>query len=650
VSRPRVLLALVLMALAALAIAASAPAHATPRDPPQSYTFAFEDADISQVAQAILGDSLGLTYAIDPAVTGKMSFRIDRRLTSAQLLAAFEAALETNNVVMVRNGDAITLEPKDKAKGTGPLRTLDLGLAGAGYQTVAVPLAYAAPSEVAKALEATGRTDMVVDADDKLGLLILGGTAADLESAVELIHTFDHSGLEDSKIRFFELEQAPADTVATDLDKVLDASGASGVVVVPLRRMNGLFVFARTPEALDEVGKWVARLDVPSQEKTPSLWIYHPKNATAESLASTLNSALNGEAPTPTPPAAAPAIGGQIASPGGPPALMPTPSIMQQPAYRPEALPPLSPTVGAAGAVDPDPVRVGLDKDANTLLIFASPTRWVQIQRILDEIDQPPAQVMIRASIIEVTLTSQNNFGVDWSFVGANGQLGVSSINSPNGAVGAETPGFSITFLGKDIKAAVNALGANMKMEVLSEPKVVVLDNHTAKLDVGDQLPVITQTAEQTTTTGAPIVNSISYVNTGVVLAVTPRIGGEDKIFLDIDQQVSSGSATTTSSINSPTISTREIQTSLTIPNGGVIALGGLISSNNTKNDSGFPWVKDIPVVGLLFKTTNKSTSRDELIVLLKADVIKDQPSSTRAMTDLLADMKEIERRGYYKP
>jgi general secretion pathway protein D len=650
VSRLRVLLILVAMAFAALAIAASAPAHAAPRDPPQSYTFAFQDADIGQVAQAILGDSLGLTYTIDPAVTGKMSFRIDRRLTGAQLLGAFEAALETNDVVMVRSGDAITLEPKDKAKGTGRLRTLDQGLAGAGYQTVAVPLAYAAPSEVAKALEATGRTDMVVDADDKLGLLILGGTAADLESAVELIHTFDHSGLEDSKIRFFELEQAPADTVASDLDKVLDASGASGVVVVPLRRMNGLFVFARTPEALDEVGKWVARLDVPSQEKTPSLWIYHPKNATAESLASTLNSALNGEAPTPTPPAGAPSIGGQIASPGGPPGLMPTPSVMQQLAYRPEALPALSPTAGAAGAVDPDPVRVGLDKDANTLLIFASPTRWVEIQRILDEIDQPPAQVMIQASIIEVTLTSQNNFGVDWSFVGANGQLGVSSINSPSGAVGAETPGFSITFLGKDIKAAVNALGANMKMEVLSEPKVVVLDNHTAKLDVGDQLPVITQTAEQTITTGAPIVNSISYVNTGVVLAVTPRIGGDDKIFLDIDQQVSSGSATTTSSINSPTISTREIQTSLTIPNGGVIALGGLISTNNTKNDSGFPWVKDIPVVGLLFKTTNKSTTRDELIVLLKADVIKDQPSSTRAMTDLLADMKEIERRGYYKP
>jgi general secretion pathway protein D len=644
-----VLLTLVSMALAAVTIVASAPAHAAPRDPAQSYTFAFQDADISQVAQAILGDSLGLTYAIDPAVTGKMSFRIDRRLTSVQLLAAFEAALETNNVVMVRNGDALTLEPKDKAKGAGRLRTLDQGLASAGYQTVAVPLAYAAPSEVAKALEATGRTDMVVDADDKLGLLILGGTAAELESAVELIHTFDHSGLEDSKIRFFELEQAPADTVATDLDKVLEASGASGVVVVPLRRMNGLFVFARTPEALDEVGKGVARLDVPSQEKTPSLWIYHPKNATAESLANTLNSALNGET-QPPPPTGAPAIGGQIANPAGPPGLMPTPALMPQPTYQPQALPPLSPTAGVTGAVDADPVRVGLDRDANTLLIFASPTRWVQIQRILDEIDQPPAQVMIQASIVEVELTSQDNFGIDWSVVGAGGQLGVSSINSPSGAITAETPGFSITFLGKSIKAAVNALGANTKMEVVSEPKVVVLDNHTAKLDVGDQLPVITQTAQTTITTGAPVVNSISYVNTGVVLAVTPRIGGDDKIFLDIDQQVSSGSATTTSTINSPTISTREIQTSLTIPNGGVIALGGLISTNNKNTDSGLPWLKDVPVVGLLFKTTNKSTSRDELIVLLKADVVKDQPSSIRAMTDMLADMREIERRGYYKP
>jgi general secretion pathway protein D len=639
------LLRVALMAAALLFAAGSASVAAPARDPAASYTFAFQDADIAEVAQAILGDALGLTYTVDPAVTGKMSFRIDRRLTGAQLLAAFEAALETNDVVMVRDGDSITLKPRDKAKGSGRLQSLAEGERGVGYQTVAVPLAFAAPSEVAKSLEATGRADMVVDADDKLGLLILGGTGPEIESAVELVRTFDHSGLEDAKIRFFELEQAPADIVARELSQILDASGASSITVVPLKRMNGLFVFARTAEALDEVGKWVEKLDTPSKEQGGSFWVYHPRNATAESLAATLGSALTGVQPAAPTAAQAPSIGGQIAMPGQGPAAAPAPAPTQAPAQ-----PALSPSAPANGADGDDPVRIGLDKEANVLLIFASSTRWLQIQKILDEIDQPQGQVLIEASIIEVTLTGQTNFGIDWSVLADNGKFGISSINSPSGTVAAETPGFSVTFLGKNIKAALNALGSNTAMEILSEPKVIVLDNHSAKLDVGDQLPVVTQSAQNTTAAGSPIVNSVNYVNTGVILTVTPRIGGDDKIYLDIDQQVSSGTATTTSSINSPTISTREIQTSLTLQDGGVVALGGLISSNKTSGDTGAPFVKDIPVLGLLFKTTNKSSTRDELIVLIKADILKDKTSSARAMTDMTADMHEIERRGLIKP
>ena len=130
------------------------------------YTFAFNDADISQVAQEILGAALQLPYTIDPEVTGKMSFRIDRRLTKAQLLEAFEAALEGSDVAMVRQGDMLILKPRAKAKGSGTLRTLSEGVHGAGYQTMAVPLSYASPSEVAKALQSVGSADIVVFADD----------------------------------------------------------------------------------------------------------------------------------------------------------------------------------------------------------------------------------------------------------------------------------------------------------------------------------------------------------------------------------------------------------------------------------------------------------------------------------------------------
>ena len=159
-------------------------APAEPGSPPvthvgrvDSYSFAFHEAEISQVADEILGRTLGLNFTVDPEVTGKISFRIDQRLTRAQLLEAFEAALGANGVVMVRNGDSLILTPRAKAKESASIRTQNEGDTAAGYEVVAVPLTFATPSEVAKALQSMGRGDMVVYTDDKLGLMLLGGSA-----------------------------------------------------------------------------------------------------------------------------------------------------------------------------------------------------------------------------------------------------------------------------------------------------------------------------------------------------------------------------------------------------------------------------------------------------------------------------------------
>ena len=140
----------------------------------------------------------------------------------------------------------------------------------------------------------------------------------------------------------------------------------------------------------------------------------------------------------------------------------------------------------------------------------------------------------------------------------------------------------------------------------------------------------------------------IDYRNTGAILDVTPRISG-DRINLEIDQEVSSVSANTTSGIDSPTIQQRMLRTNLILENGGMAAIGGLISSTRSKNDSGMPFIKDIPGLGLLFKSSSKTTGRTELVVLITAKIINDRASSNRVMADLLADMIEIERRGLIK-
>lgn len=599
---------------------------AQPRGGTEAYTFAFRDAEISQIVQEVLGQA-GVAYVIDPAVTGRMTFRIEQRLTRDQLLAALEAVLSANNVAMVRNGDQLTITPQAKARTSAGIRRGGPVGGGAGYEVVAVPLDYAQPTEVARALEAVSAGDTVLYANDKLGLLLLGGSGSQLRSALDTLKVFDQSAFQDSKIRWYELNQAQASTVAGELERIVQGAGLVGVTIVPLRRLNGVIVFGRSSEALDEIGKWVARLDTPGRDMTSTLYVYRPQFASAEGLARTLSGLV-----------------GSGGGSGGGSIAPPAPVAANGPAGSPPTapLPSVSSAVGT-GSGD-DEVRVNVDRETNTLLVFAAPTRWVQIQRILGEIDRPQRQVLIEASIVEVTLGKQFQFGVDWSVFSEN--LQVSSVNNDTGRVVPSFPGFSITYLDSNIAAALSALGSRTNLEVISAPKIIALDNRTARLQVGDQVPVVTQSARSTNNSDSALINTVDYRSTGVILNVTPRISGDNRLVLEVSQEVSSVARTSTSGIDSPTIQQRRFDSALVIDNGATVALGGLISSQRSINDSGIPGLKDVPVVGSLFRSQTRDRSRSELIVLLTAKIITDKASADRAMADLATDMKELQARG----
>ena len=599
--------------------AASSPPHGA-----EDYTFAFQDADITLVVQEVLG-AVGAPYTIDPAINGTLTFRIDQRLTKDQLLAALEAVLGANGIAIVRNGDQLTVIPQGKAKSAATIRRGAEGAGTAGYEVVAVPLSYAQPSEVARAMEAVATANTVLYSNDKLGLLLLAGSGQQLKSALETVKIFDQSAFQDSKIRWFELSQAQATTVATELERIVQGAGLVGVAVVPLKRLNGVIVFGRSPESLEEIGKWVARLDTPGKESASSLWVYHPRNTSAEALARTLNGVMGYQSNTERPSSA-----DTNRSLDSPPASS-SPVVS-------------STTTSASFGTGDEEVRVGVDKDSNTLILFASPARWIQIQRILNEVDRQPRQILIEASILEVTLGKDFLFGVDWSVL--SNKLSISSVNNASGTVAPTFPGLSVTFLDNNIEAAVRALGSRTLVEVVSAPKIIALDNRTARLQVGDQVPVVVQSSQSTTSANAALINTVDYRSTGVILNVTPRVSGEDKLVLEVSQEVSSVAKTITSGIDSPTIQQRRFESTLVLHNGGVVALGGLISSTRTSSSSGVPGFKDIPGLGALFRSEGRNHSRTELIVLLSAKIINDRASSDAVMADLLSDMRELQSRG----
>lgn len=625
--------------LAAGALSLTAPCRALAQAArSEAYLFAFQDADIAKVVQEVL-DSVNAPYAIDPAVSGRMSLRIDQRLTKPQLIEALDAALAAYGVAMVRDKDRLYITPMTKAKSASAVKAYQPGARRIGYEVVAVPLAYAQPSEVAKALEAIAGKDLLLLPYDKLGLIVIGGGGQDLDSALETLKVFDQNVFADAKLRWFQLNRADAATVAGELDKLVQGSGAAGVAVVPLRRLNGLMVFARSTDVLDKMRDWITRLDVSEDQGSSSLWIYHPRHTNAESLSRTLSAVMNADRRD----AGGYGYGGGQglstanatgSGNGGSTNIAPTNGDRGV----------SGPNQSLNGMVQDSSGRITVDKESNTIFITGPASDWVKAQKILAEIDRLPNQVLVEASIVEVTLNNDFQFGVDWNAL--SGDFQISSLNNKTGTVGPSYPGGSIAFLHGNIEAAVNALGSVAAIQVVSAPKIVVLDSKTARLQIGDQVPVVNQTSQSTSNGGAPILNSIDYRSTGVLLSVTPRISGANQITLDVSQEVSSVAKTSSSGIDSPTIQQRRFESALILESGGVVALGGLINANTSSGKSGIPGLKSIPFAGSLFSSQSKSQVRTELIVLMSARILRDQPSTNAAMADLFQDMLELKRRG----
>jgi general secretion pathway protein D len=255
----------------------------------------------------------------------------------------------------------------------------------------------------------------------------------------------------------------------------------------------------------------------------------------------------------------------------------------------------------------------------------------------LRKLDVPPTQVMIEAAIVEVTLNDQLQYGVQWSFANRTslGALSQGTTNAPTSLF----PGFTYAYTHGSIAASLTALEALTKINVVSAPKLMVLNNQTAALQVGDQVPTLSETSTSTIGTNAPVVNSIEYKDTGIILKITPRVNSGGVVLLDMSQEVSAVVPTTSgaAAINSPTISTRKIATEVAVQDGEVIALGGLISTSVNDVQTGIPFLSRIKILNTLFGNTNNNNTKTELIVLLRPVVVRSVDDG-RAMTDELRD------------
>jgi general secretion pathway protein D len=267
------------------------------------------------------------------------------------------------------------------------------------------------------------------------------------------------------------------------------------------------------------------------------------------------------------------------------------------------------------------------------LLILAQHADYKRIERVIANLDIIPNQVLIEATIAEVTLSDDLQFGVRWFFQNKSGNKTGAFAELLGGAVGSAFPGFSFVAKAAGSQITLNALNEVGRVNVLASPSLMVLDKKTATLQIGDQVPVTTQSAVSVATPGAPVVNSVSYKDTGVILNITPRINESGRVLLDIEQEVSTVQRTTSSGIDSPTFGQRRVKTTVVVNDGEGITLGGLIQDRNSQVSSQVPVLGDIPIFGNAFKEKRNVIEKTELVIMLTPRVVRDL-NEARAVTD----------------
>lgn len=631
------------------------------------FQLSFVDTDIAAVVGTVLGDGLNLPYVVDSQVKGTMTLQASRPLDKDEVLSALEAALRVQGVALVNVHGVYHVVPAKEASRNITSLQAD-GRGGHGYGIYVVPLQYVSASEMEKVLQPFAPDGGIVRVDEARNLLLLAGTGQEIATLLNVIKTFDVDWLAGMSFGLYPLEYVDAKTLAGELSEVFTngKSPIAGVVrFVPMTRLNALMVVTPQPKYLKDVEDWIHRLDLGSTTPGRRIYVYDVQNGKADDLASSLSRilSLTYDAGTVnrqnTRSYGSSGSGGQSGFGANRQTTSGTGSTGFGMGSGVGAATPLSnggfPTgatgttsgpegAGAGGgSLENATLKIVPNADNNSLLIFASPSEFAVIEAALKRLDVLPIQVLIEASIAEVTLTDQLQYGLQWSYQTSQGPLVFSEAS--NGSISQRFPGLSYLYSGKaGIQAVLNSIQTLTDVRVISAPKLVVLNNHDADLEVGDEVPITVQTSVSTTDANAPVVSSIQMQDTGVILHVTPRANKSGQIILDVDQEVSNVVATTTSSINSPTIQQRKISTTVAVHDGETVALGGLISDSRSNTRDGIPFLRQIPVLGNLFGSTNKQGTRTELIVLLTPRVIRSATESEEVMSELESEFKGLKK------
>ncbi|TIQ16779.1 MAG: type II secretion system protein GspD [Mesorhizobium sp.] len=596
-------------------VSSGAPVTHVTSDGSGQYELNLVNAPIAEAAKAVLGDVLHLNYVVDPRVQGTVTLQTSQAVSQDSLVDILESALAVNNAGITNRAGTYQIVPlSDIMSSTPPVTVPSVSPSGPGVKVQVLQLQYIAADEMKTILEPITRQGSVLRVDSTRNLITVAGNNSDLDAIREAISVFDVDWMRGMSVALHPLKTSKPAAVATELDSIFGTKGGPGAKVIqfiPNDRLNSVLVITSRPAYLSRAAVWIGKLDKLAETNEDQLFVYQIQNRPAKELAEVLSSVLGTSVKT-----SGEAAGANV-SPDMTPIALASDGITPVPLTGPSPL--LDLTQDGQGSAH---ANVVADVENNALLIQTTARDYDRIQHILTKLDVLPTQVMLEAVIAEVTLKDELKFGLRWFF--ENNGMKISLTDVASGFTGASFPGLGWTYATDNIQVTLNALSSITDVNVISAPTIMSLNNQKAILQVGDQVPIITQQAVGTTTPDAPIVNSVEMKDTGVILTVTPRINNAGRVMLDIQQEVSNVTKTTSSGIDSPTIQQRKIQTRVLVNDGESLALGGLIQERNNIDRGQVPILGDIPIIGNAFKNKTDSVGRTELIIFIRPRVVRD--------------------------
>ena len=668
-------------------------------------TLNFDGADIRDVAKVIF-DALKENYTVDPQVQGEVTVQTSRPLARDQLLPTLETLLRLNQATLVRDGNLYKILPAAGALRQGGLRPRLGG--GAGYGVWIVPLNYISAVEMQAIIAPFLPEGGVLRADVARNLLILAGTPQELANVQSTIDTFDVNWLKGMSVGMFRLRNVDSQAMASELNQLLGEDSKTPVAgllrFVPLSKLNAVLVITPQVEYLKQVATWIERLDGIGGER---LYVYAVQNGRADYIAELLNGLFNlggggaarggevapglragqvsGGATSGLSSGASSGLGGGSSGLGGGSSGLGGGSSGSSSLSGDSTGSGLGSSrgtlsggstsssggraggrssgagggrVGAIGSGGPsagmEEVRIVADTENNSLLIWATSQNYERIISTLEKMDVPPRQVLIEATIAEVTLTGSLEYGLQWFFnndVGkytGSGSLGLPTDLTLKKALTGIPAGqftYAITDSAGLVKALLNALASDSKVKVLSSPQVMVVDNQQAQIRVGTQQPIPSGT---TTTNNVTTSGGVEYKETGVLLEVLPRVNSGGMVNMEVKQEVVDlGPLVDVSQVGSVaskqrSFSQRNVTSKVTVKSGQTLVLGGLIRDNRTEGKSGFPILYRIPVLGALFGNTTEQVDRTELIVLITPKVVENSQEASQATEEIKRKLQQV--------